>query len=100
DFHVTGVQTCALPILFVAVEWQLFYIGPFPFNIFGSENLQDCLVFVNHSITLFSFYLKTLCEIGKPTIFGKYRIGRMITTSCQFKIIGFARSEERRVGKE
>src|SRR5690606_40890225 len=27
DFHVTGVQTCALPILASASAWQLFLLG-------------------------------------------------------------------------
>src|SRR5690606_41177131 len=74
DFHVTGVQTCALPISF------------------GGTNAPDGFLLCQGQAISRTTYAELFAVIG--TAFGD---GDGSTT---FNIPDFTRSEERRVGKE
>src|SRR5690606_40562101 len=90
DFHVTGVQTCALPILLVERE--------------SGEVMWRAL---NNSAWLGNSYLSET----NPAAFGLYQRGRDFESyqdagahyerrpSLRVEPIGAWRSEERRVGK-
>src|SRR5690606_39866498 len=77
DFHVTGVQTCALPILPTAIapNWQCsrghWHREADPLHL---------------PVFLWSWY--------------PYRSVSIKLTYCSFICLFFSRSEERRVGKE
>src|SRR5690606_39353891 len=73
DFHVTGVQTCALPISFIA-------LGAATQNIAVGE--------------LAPVHVVMVCGIADRNI--GTRCGVVVTVQRHFKL----RSEERRVGKE
>src|SRR5690606_40584093 len=75
DFHVTGVQTCALPIFCPASVWKLFTTTA-ALKILGSE-----------------FRFRTILAYD-----GKLENG--ILSGNVYIIGGGDRSEERRVGKE
>src|SRR5690606_39692111 len=87
DFHVTGVQTCALPIL----------------------GFSDAVAVTSTAV---SPYLTSTAPLAWPAIF-PVSITRSLPASCMLKVSslysssilylliwGVTRSEERRVGKE
>src|SRR5690606_39563556 len=79
DFHVTGVQTCALPIL-----------------IWESNEREDFDIIV--WCTGFKYATKHLNELGITGV-----DGRVVTEGTRAKEVAglwLVRSEERRVGKE
>src|SRR5207302_7042536 len=83
DFHVTGVQTCALPI---------FIVGIFYTNL-------PLYLYITHGITGLEApkqWMLGLCLISLPVLF------RQMTTWNALKspTALWCRSEERRVGKE
>src|SRR5690606_39481946 len=84
DFHVTGVQTCALPIynfIFFHNQTQLFSGDP---ALAGKPVERDGDLMVGDSITkTWINYYKRLAKDIAPGLDGN-----------------FGRSEERRVGKE
>src|SRR5690606_40437979 len=87
DFHVTGVQTCALPILnlncnLVFTKRPKYYICPIPSKCMKMKNPINALVAVMCILLLSS------CGI-----LGKKNKGGALPQDGQ-------RSEERRVGKE
>src|SRR5690606_41015025 len=79
DFHVTGVQTCALPISFIKVNMPLgvSYENPF----LSDEEAWDIAAFVN--------------SMPRPSIDLS-----MDWPDISKKPVDHPRSEERRVGKE
>src|SRR5690606_40727011 len=89
DFHVTGVQTCALPIFFdVAVEQ--FNIAADVINL--SENMRGILSHCNRE-TIVNFPVEM--DDGSVQMFTGYRVHH---NSGPGPTKG-GRSEERRVGK-
>src|SRR5690606_39790595 len=91
DFHVTGVQTCALPILgllfsiWAAAVWVLFGLGaktPYPGRLHAD-------LMIGGFLFLFSAgFLMT----AVPRFTGAMNVTRIE--------LGVGRSEERRVGKD
>src|SRR5207253_4275879 len=89
DGHVTGVQTCALPI-------SLFGVGPGNFGAYAAEEFrwgEGSGFYADpahlYGRVLHNIYVQVLAEQGI--------IGVVIFL---FILIDFVRSEERRVGKE
>src|SRR5690606_41169013 len=83
DFHVTGVQTCALPILdyeVSAVATRVGLNGP-------PQSLASCALWMLH-----------IAAQSPPTLSGKGG-ARGIAVSARGGSLGTCRSEERRVGK-
>src|SRR5690606_39957076 len=89
DFHVTGVQTCALPI---SLLWAGLLVNAFPVN--GSPVFTDLFSSVTGAaagyLSLWLVYWLFKLATGKEGMgYG------------DFKLLGaIGRSEERRVGKE
>src|SRR5690606_41077704 len=89
DFHVTGVQTCALPICnFSVTEQYLFYLtqdaqlrvlNKFTGELVGKVNFSNSLFLLGDDIA--EYYFEVAADSNYVALF-------------------FARSEERRVGKE
>src|SRR5690606_40158717 len=84
DFHVTGVQTCALPISIENAHLSYGNIADYEFTWYrGSTHFTDIIAGVDEPI----LDKNTYPQIGADT----YYVTATIVTS---------RSEERRVGKE
>src|SRR5690606_39918439 len=87
DFHVTGVQTCALPIFGKIVSSLVADVIMPPIGLLiGGIDFSDIVV--------------TLKDATPDAAAVTMNIGIFIQTILDFLIIAFARSEERRVGKE
>src|SRR5207302_7059720 len=90
DFHVTGVQTCALPIFVWIVSFALMLAVPkLMFSLAPVMDLAYVLVLMALGFLLMPLLLRAgvsrSLDLG-----GGFRFAREF----------FARSEERRVGKE
>src|SRR5436309_9644611 len=86
DFHVTGVQTCALPILMAPSAW--FDHGRFGHKAFTRDRSYDvCSSEADGAISSGSQY-----DAGERNGAG--------LTAVRSRSWTFIRSEERRVGKE
>src|SRR5690606_40724749 len=84
-FHVTGVQTCALPILTMVVPFLSLYIGSLGEYSEGFIRTWSGWTFAITFVTAFIF---------SPIW------GRLGDKKGRKPILIFVRSEERRVGKE
>src|SRR5690606_39829008 len=87
DFHVTGVQTCALPI---------YYHIKNVFCYSGGTEATALFPMVSKTLKLAGFNITILSEGNNPVYAIKY-------ATNAYPVIGFSkkyRSEERRVGKE
>src|SRR5690606_40342407 len=92
DFHVTGVQTCALPIFFFTTFFlEVVFLASF-FTVFFAAGFAffDSTGNFSNSLTKFSNTSKPPCQ----------NFGSRMLMPASFKIFSGARSEERRVGKE
>src|SRR5690606_40740808 len=89
DFHVTGVQTCALPIFDIAV----------PLSILVSITVAGIVVVQDRK----KIHVKSAGWLLLATLFGT-PIGLILLTSGNEQVVkiclGAVRSEERRVGKD
>src|SRR5690606_40574526 len=89
DFHVTGVQTCALPISLIASEPAQLLFGPKGFSIEGINRMQLAIGFSDRIKQPIApgtgFLLKTVLHQN---------------IKHQRRIAYPGRSEERRVGKD
>src|SRR5690606_39671919 len=87
DFHVTGVQTCALPIC----EWRLTALEPGPQRVAGQQALGSApgLGATTGAVPATDANLLLLGSLGRLQV-------------MQLELFSFFghRSEERRVGKE
>src|SRR5690606_40771218 len=85
-FHVTGVQTCALPILNHVIAGLCVLVGGILFPVFKTIRLLGMRISspVRSVKEAYAFGFHWGNKIGKPAGY----------------LIGATRSEERRVGKE
>src|SRR5690606_39416360 len=84
DFHVTGVQTCALPILIEFVPADTVFKLEMNLQIYDEDNENEMLNFVKRALkSLEETYIGGMGSRG----YGQIRLRNL-------------RSEERRVGKE
>src|SRR5690606_40816946 len=90
DFHVTGVQTCALPILY-----SRFSRYSNPESEWATE--QYAQLAEQHGLTLTQL---ALAFIKQQFFVTSTIIGATILDQLKENIQAFERSEERRVGKE
>src|SRR5690606_40346953 len=91
DFHVTGVQTCALPIC------------PIGFVTSGSSPTPNFTVTGLTAGTIYTIYIRTSCGATDKSIYSTYQFVHAPTPipyTQDFEGANPARSEERRVGKE
>src|SRR5690606_40510734 len=84
DFHVTGVQTCALPI---CKDYYFLGVEGFRKKIQEEAFIEWEEVYPDHFYGTLKSEVKRIWEHGKAVIF-------------DVDVIGGLRSEERRVGKE
>src|SRR5690606_40493003 len=90
DFHVTGVQTCALPILITLIGSYLV--------IAGSGSLNN---YIDRDIDILMRRTKR-----RPSVSGRFSPRFILALGSSYVTIGnlllfhVSRSEERRVGKE
>src|SRR5207302_7357012 len=84
DFHVTGVQTCALPIF---LPWFLYFLSQF-------RTWSDSTPF---DFKLFVQFYATLLAVGAPSNIDQWLWPVLLIWAL---LLAGARSEERRVGKE
>src|SRR5690606_42110497 len=88
DFHVTGVQTCALPISGSGISYY--------FQIYMIANSPTSIVYYAITVQVNVFY------IARPPCSIVFSLIRHCLSSCLNNTICLKtpRSEERRVGKE
>src|SRR5690606_40429055 len=88
DFHVTGVQTCALPICFGSGTFRLFH----------------CCEFMNIVSNGLRFEVVDTGPVGAPVVLLTMGLGMQLVDWPDSLLQALAqagfRSEERRVGKE
>src|SRR5690606_41095126 len=93
DFHVTGVQTCALPILQGASAKS---VGT------SEKGALSTLWGEDEASAALEFFISQTANIALDT--GQVLTSRINATALmgydRFERVGTARSEERRVGKE
>src|SRR5690606_41144121 len=90
DFHVTGVQTCALPIS----EIQVNVLGINHFTWIDRAHYQD--------VDLLALLDRHLAEPGTLRAYTREEVeswGNWFRSADQVKFALYQRSEERRVGK-
>src|SRR5690606_40703203 len=87
DFHVTGVQTCALPISTVSVQRAI---------------LEGLIAMLLDSASIFMFFPVRYHDDGDSEAYDQdYEKRLWEETGRHFsRLLAHARSEERRVGKE
>src|SRR5207253_4457061 len=92
DGHVTGVQTCALPILAIELGWMVTELGRQPWVIYGNLRTKDAVTtapWLNVSFLIFSLVYILL---SAALIW--------LLLQVAHRPLPQVRSEERRVGKE
>src|SRR5207253_6776577 len=90
DGHVTGVQTCALPILGTQLNWGASYlVNDFYKRFVNRTATEKHYVAVSRMATVFLFLASALVTMQLSTIEGAWKF-----------LLALGRSEERRVGKE
>src|SRR5690606_40999163 len=91
DFHVTGVQTCALPILNLALQTQQDLTVDQAYQQFTQVAVQALRFRHELNVNQFGLDVEDLIDLS---------FGRAPRSGKSAAEIGEARSEERRVGKE
>src|SRR5690606_40909483 len=90
DFHVTGVQTCALPISRYAIKWGKAY--------YGTPDYGWCIELVAYDISVNLVFLNG-SQLSQPPELGDESRYVKIKSLEELQSAQL-RSEERRVGKE
>src|SRR5690606_40855233 len=93
DFHVTGVQTCALPISAIHAGRSVY-----PFGVNKSWRWRPGFGYSSGNTRLKDDKPRVVCDERAIVAMPATVRGRMLTMILL--IAGLARSEERRVGKE
>src|SRR5690606_40025568 len=90
DFHVTGVQTCALPIYAALIDFALFKNRAYSASVFSNFLLNGCI----GTMMIASIWLQQGHHLS-PLQTGMMTLGYLVTVLAMIR-----RSEERRVGTE
>src|SRR5690606_39603296 len=92
DFHVTGVQTCALPIYKANIQFKSI-------NFMRGRSIQNAFVLLDECQNLTASQIKTIitrCGEGTKIVCS----GNLAQIDSHYLTPVTSRSEERRVGKE